>query len=102
TEPIPGTARTADVLVTTFETLETRLLFDTESGDMVRVELAALSDRDPCELILGEYRDIGGIMLPGRIQVRVGDKVYTELTIEAAIVPAEPAESDPAAREATG
>jgi S1-C subfamily serine protease len=40
-------------------------------------------DRDPCEVYLHDYKDVGGRKLPHRIEVRYHDKRYALLTVSA-------------------
>jgi S1-C subfamily serine protease len=40
-----------------------------------------LEDRDPCEVSLYDYRDVGGRKLPHKMEVRYRDKLYAVLTI---------------------
>jgi serine protease Do len=53
-----------------------------EKGQLIGFEVSQDSDKDPCEVYLSEYKDIGdGRKLPGRIDVRNADLRYATLSI---------------------
>ena len=37
------------------------------------MEMSPAEDVDPCELFFSDYQEVGGRLLPGRIEVRHGD-----------------------------
>jgi serine protease Do len=51
-------------------------------GALVAAELYVDRSADPCELYFGDYKDSGGKMLPGRMEVRNGDKRYAMFNIK--------------------
>jgi hypothetical protein len=52
-------------------------------GALVAGEVYVDSASDPCELYFGEFKDVGGRMLPHRMEVRYGDKRYAVFNIKA-------------------
>ncbi len=76
TAPIPTQESLADVLLATHQVVESRFMFDEQSGHMVGLEMYPDLDVDPCEIYFSEYRDIDGRSLPHRMEVRFGNDVY--------------------------
>ena len=76
TAPLLGRTDLVDVLVGTHDVVETRFLFDPQTGRLLAMELVADSDDDPCEVFFEEYRDVGGYSLPHRVKVLYGDEVF--------------------------
>ena len=75
------------VILGTHKGVECRFYFDAADGNLIAMEMFPEDDADPCELYFSRYRDVGGRMLPGRIEVRNGDEVYgvfsiNEITLE--------------------
>ncbi len=71
-----------DVLVGLYDAIEIRAYFDLESGHLTVLEMFPEADSDPCEITFGDYREVGGFMLPHRLVVRHGDEPYDILTID--------------------
>jgi hypothetical protein len=76
TAPMLGHNGLVDVLVGAHDVVETRFMFDPQTGRLVGMELVADSDDDPCEVYFEEYRDVGGYSMPHRIKVLYGDEVF--------------------------
>ncbi len=76
TAPLPGHERLLDVLSASHRDVECRYYFDPADGQLAALEMFPEEDTDPCELYFGEYHEVDGRQLPGRIEVRHGDGVY--------------------------
>ena len=75
--PLPGDTRgPVDVLHGIFGGVETLFYVDTEAGALLRVVMYLSADDDPCELILSEYAEHQGRMMPRKLEVRYGDQSY--------------------------
>ena len=72
----------SDVLVATFDVLESRLYFDPDTGQLTLLELYPDIDVDPCELHFTAYDAEGGVARPSSIQVLHGDELYGTVTID--------------------
>ena len=62
-----------DVLVGRFDTLETRFMFDPETGRLAGLECWSEPENDPCEIEFADFRPVGGVELPHRLLIRSGD-----------------------------
>ncbi|HZN34347.1 MAG TPA: trypsin-like peptidase domain-containing protein [Pirellulaceae bacterium] len=93
TAPYAGIAGQAEVLVATHNVAEVNFVFDPASGQLALLEMTADPDADPCEIRFGDYRDVGGRLLPHRLEVRSGDAVFG--TIQLQQVELSPAETKP-------
>jgi serine protease Do len=82
TAPLIGHDGLYDVLLGTFDVVETTFYFDPVSGELRAVEMAPDSGVDPCEIYLSDYREVTGTKLPHRMQIRHGDNIFLELDIE--------------------
>jgi hypothetical protein len=51
-------------------------------GALIAGELSVDRGADPCEMYFSDFRDNGGKLLPGRMEVRTGDKRYAMFTIK--------------------
>jgi hypothetical protein len=71
-----------DVLVGTYNVVETRFAFDPNTGHMAGVELYPDVNSDPCELYFDDYKDVQGVAMPHRIRVRFGSRQFVELAID--------------------
>jgi S1-C subfamily serine protease len=71
-----------DVLVGTHDVVETRFLFDPESGQLMGLEMFPDTNVDPCEVYFGEYREVGGRQLPHQLLVRFGEEVFAQIRLE--------------------
>jgi hypothetical protein len=77
TAPLPGHDELADVLVGIHGGVEARFIFDKQTGLMLGMEMYADDYVDPCEIYFDDYREIKeGRLLPHRMQVRNGDRLY--------------------------
>jgi serine protease Do len=74
TAPVVGHDGLVDVLVATHDDVECRFRFDPVEGYLVAMEMYPQEDVDPCELYFGEFHEVEGRMLPGRIEARHGDE----------------------------
>jgi len=72
----------ADCLVGIYGGVETRFYFDSESGNLVGIEMQTADDRDPCEIYFSDIRPLDGRNLPFRWLVRHGDQTYADLEIK--------------------
>ena len=73
TAPLPDRSELADVLVATYDMLETRFYFDAGSGELVALEMFPDADVDPCELYFQQYATQGNQRIPTSIDVVHGD-----------------------------
>ena len=80
--PIPGRDRLFDVLHTTYGTVDARFYFDPDSGDLVLLEMYPDTNVDPCEVYFSDYRDVDGVSLPFRMEVRFGNGKFGVLIWE--------------------
>jgi S1-C subfamily serine protease len=76
TAPVPGYDGLADVLVGSYGGVECRFHFDPQQGELILLETWPEEDTDPCEVYFDDYREVQGCMLPHRIEVRVGERLY--------------------------
>ena len=87
TMPLPEksswrTGKQHDVLVANFEGVESRFLFDPDSGSLAAMEMTPAEDLDPCEIRFGDYRKVDGRMLPHKLDVRHGQESYGVFSIK--------------------
>lgn len=55
---------------------------DDTAGQLLGFEIWLDRDEDPCEVYLSDYKDVdGGGKLPHRLEIRFGDKIYANLTV---------------------
>jgi hypothetical protein len=73
TAPIDGRAGQMDVLAADHGDIECRFYFDPANGELALVEMTPEINTDPCEIYLGDYREIDGRAFPGRMEVRHGE-----------------------------
>ena len=113
--PLAGRQGLFEVLTGTYGGVECRFFVDPISSRLLAMEMYLRADDDPCELHFGDYREVEGRDLPGRIEVRYGNDVYgsfkfenVELTAAAVEKPAaetpaaeQPAAENPAAEKPT-
>jgi S1-C subfamily serine protease len=76
TAPVPGHEGLADVIVGISNGVECRFHFDSSEGQLVLLEMWPEEDTDPCELYFDDYREVQGCWLPGRLEIRVGERLY--------------------------
>jgi hypothetical protein len=65
-----------DVLKTRHAAVPCKFYFDQVDGKLMLVECFALENEDPCEAYFRDYKAVDGRQMPGRVDVRVGDKKY--------------------------
>lgn len=82
TAPVLSRDGLHDLLSATQGGVETRFYFDPADGQLASAELYPDENVDPCELYFSEYREVGGHMLPHRIEVRFGDAAYATLLVK--------------------
>ncbi|MFZ5830991.1 MAG: hypothetical protein ACOY3P_12935, partial [Planctomycetota bacterium] len=80
--PLPGRAEPVDVLVATHKAIECRFYFDPSSGRMLAMEMYPEPEVDPAELFFHDYRETDGQLMPGRIEARYGNDVFTMMGVE--------------------
>ena len=76
TAPLAGQQGLVDVLVGLYRGVECQFMFDPVAGHLLAMEMYTEEDADPCEVYFSEYRKVDGRVLPGRMEVRVGDDPY--------------------------
>ena len=89
TAPLAGHEPLADVLVATYDVIETRFYFDVETGHLQAMEMFPDSGVDPCELFFEDYQSVQGRSLPRRVTVRYGDSTYGQIQIQDYQLPAQ-------------
>ena len=80
--PVVGRPQVCDVLVGTFNVVETRFAFDPVTGQLVALEMFPETSADPCEVYFDDYQDHQGVQMPHRIRVRYGDVSFIELAVD--------------------
>jgi S1-C subfamily serine protease len=85
TAPLPGEDLLADVLVATYDVIESRFYFDPQSGALVALEVFPDIDVDPCELRFREYQSHGGKNLPMSVDVDHADRTFASLRIQSLV-----------------
>jgi S1-C subfamily serine protease len=76
TVPLAGHPRLVDVLVGLHGGVECRFFFDPVDHDLLAIEMFPEDDVDPCEVRFSEFRQAEGRMVPGRMEVRIGNDIY--------------------------
>jgi hypothetical protein len=76
TVPVPGRLALCDVLVTLRGSVECHFLFDSESGELIGLEMFPDEQSDPCTIYLSQYDELEGRHVPRRWEVRYGDELY--------------------------
>ncbi len=71
-----------DVLRTRHAAVECKWYFNQADGSLIYAEVFAVDGEDPCELFFTDYKPVNGRELPGRIDVRYGDKHYGYLAVK--------------------
>ena len=82
TAPLLGSDDLADVLFSTYKDVESRFLFDRQSGQLLAMQMYPDLGVDPCEIRFGDYRNVGGRALPHLLEVRLGDQVYAVIRLD--------------------
>jgi serine protease Do len=98
TAPLAGYDGLADVLVATHKDVQCRFYFDPADGRLLALEMFPDDHVDPCEIHFSEDRDFGSRLLPGRMEIRHGEAVFSVLKIDEyrfeATAAGDPAERD--------
>jgi S1-C subfamily serine protease len=85
TAPLAGLDELADVLAGSYKGVRCRFYFHPDTAVLLALEMYPDEDADPCEVRFGDYRQVDGRTLPGRVESRWGDEVYTVLGISSFI-----------------
>jgi len=83
TVPLAGLGQLVDVLVGIHGGAECRFLFHPAEGHLVAMEMVPEENVDPCEVYFLDYRQVDGRLLPGRMEVRFGDELYSVFQLDA-------------------
>lgn len=75
-------AEMADVLQATQNVVETRMLFDPQTGKMTDLAMYPDTVVDPCEIEFDEFKKVDGKMFPHKITVRNGDQVIGVIKVK--------------------
>ena len=81
TAPVINREGVFDVLVGTRNVVETRFMFDSQTGQMIGLEMYPDLSIDPCEVTFADYRDIDGRSLPHQLRVRYGNNEFAEIQL---------------------
>ncbi|MFO0904114.1 MAG: trypsin-like peptidase domain-containing protein [Pirellulales bacterium] len=76
TLPLPDSSAVCDVLTGVHEVVETRFFYSPTDARLVALECSLEERGDPCEVLFGDFRDVGGRQLPHRMEVRNGAGTY--------------------------
>lgn len=68
-----------DVLVGTFDVVESHFWFDPNNGRIVSMEMYPDANADPCEIEFLDYRDVGPRAFPHRLLARHGDSLFADI-----------------------
>lgn len=79
--PLEEDGELVDCLVGSYNGMESRFLFSTESGQLVGIDLFPAEYLDPCELRLSGSMENEGRFLPARIKIKHGREVFAELEL---------------------
>lgn len=85
----------ADVIVGTYDVLESRFYFDPDDGRLVALEMFPDVDVDPCELYFRKYEAVDGKAVPTVVDVFFGDERFTTIRVEAVDFEVEPEGGNP-------
>ena len=61
---------------------EVNFVFDKSSGRLAMIEMFADSELDPCEIHFADYRDEGGRQFPHKLEVRHGESIFADITLQ--------------------
>ncbi|NLE36541.1 MAG: DUF4292 domain-containing protein [Pirellulaceae bacterium] len=86
TAPLEGSLGLVDVLAGTYGGVTCRFYFDPEDHRLLALEMFPDDGADPCEVYFGDYRSLGGRLLPGTMEVRFADEMYGRFTIETIVL----------------
>ncbi len=65
-----------------YDVAEANFFFDRSNGQLLAMEMFPDVDVDPCELQFSDYREVDGLQLPHRIEVRYGDRQFGVITVK--------------------
>jgi S1-C subfamily serine protease len=71
-----------DVLIATYDVVESHFFFDPGTGSLIALETFADEDVDPCEVYFGDYRELEGRQVPHALVVRHGDRIFASIKLE--------------------
>jgi hypothetical protein len=91
TEPLAGLDELCDVVVGSYGQVDCRFFFDRGDGRLIALEMFPEEDTDPCELLLSDYAEANGAMMPRKMEVRHGDDYKQVFTIDDFQFASEPA-----------
>jgi len=74
--PLRGHTELVDVVFGAYDVAETYFYFDSESGRLLAIEMFPDVEVDPCEVYFQDYRDVNGRMLPHRLEIHYGDRLF--------------------------
>ncbi len=83
TAPLSGYDQLVDVLVATNDVIETRFMFDVQSGTLLALEMYPDIETDPCEVYFREYSEMAGRQVPRVLDVVFGSDKFGTLRIDA-------------------
>jgi len=89
TAPVLNQEGVYDVLVGTRNVVETRFMFDPQSGKMIGLEMYPDLSLDPCEISFSDYREINGRSLPHQLKVRYGNNEFAVVELTNYAIPAQ-------------
>ncbi|QDU79702.1 Periplasmic serine endoprotease DegP precursor [Polystyrenella longa] len=81
-EPLDGEGPLVDVLVTTWENMESRWLFNQETGQLVGLDSRRVEDIEACELRFGSYQQYEQVFFPEQIRVSYSGTSLVTLNTE--------------------
>ncbi len=88
TAPVLNQEGVFDVLIGTRNVVETRFMFDTQTGKMIGLEMYPDLSVDPCEISFSDYRDVQGRSLPHLLKVRYGNNDFAQIKLTNYALPA--------------
>ena len=88
TAPVLNQKGVFDVLVGTRNVVETRFMFDPQTGKMIGLEMYPDLSVDPCEILLADYRDVQGRSLPHLLKIRYGNNDFAQIQLTNYALPA--------------
>ncbi len=80
--PLRGHQQLTDVVFGAYDVAENYFYFDSESGQLLAIEMFPDVEVDPCEIYFQDYREVDGRMLPHRLEVRYGDQLFGVIQCE--------------------
>ena len=82
TQKLPGRDEHYDVIAGTHRVVDVRLYFDSATGLLASLEFMSDDKSDACELFFSEYQESEGRQIPGRIDVRHGDRDFGTIQVK--------------------